>query len=531
MPRFSRATTYAPPLVCTRGRSGVYESDDDRQHGRDRDRDRQDEVRRRRRGRDQDDERRLGRVGDRRERVGREDRQRERLREQRLVHLPARARAADQRRFEWRAGAGAHDPHARAPLRRLSVGGLKSFGVDEAVSSARLREQVSRPRRVGLDLAAQLGDVDVEVVRLGLVRGAPDLAQDRPVREELALVQREEPQQAELVRGELEQLAVSTVRLLLEVDLELADPHTGSVAGCVAPQRRTEAREQLVHPERLRHVVVGAGVERRDLLALVPDDRQDDDRRVAPPRSSRQTSTPLLSGSTRSRMTPSGGRPRRSRAPPLRSPPSRSRSPPRQRRLERTQDLRLVVDDEDSRALTTRSTPEARRPAGSARTSRRRTFAALPLTVPPFAPANPLAIARPRPCPRRDARSPARTARRLVRDRRGGSRPVVHDRDDDVSLSLRRRRARPGRREREREGVLEQVHEHVLDLRAVDLDRGKSGASETFTRSPSSAELASAWPTRSSTVQSSGFGVGAPTSRRERSRRFATSRSRRRVSV
>ena len=43
-----------------------------------------------------------------------------------------------------------------------------------------------------------------------------------------------------------------------------------------------EAGEQLVHSERLRHVVVGARVESGDLLLLVADDGEDEHRGVAP---------------------------------------------------------------------------------------------------------------------------------------------------------------------------------------------------------------------------------------------------------
>ena len=52
---------------------------------------------------------------------------------------------------------------------------LKSGGgrVDQPVAGARLGEQVARARRIGLDLAPQVGDVDVEVVRLDLVARAP----------------------------------------------------------------------------------------------------------------------------------------------------------------------------------------------------------------------------------------------------------------------------------------------------------------------------------------------------------------------
>ena len=46
---------------------------------------------------------------------------------------------------------------------------------------------------------------------------------------------------------------------------------------------RTQAREQLVHPERLRDVVVGTRIERGHLFGLVPDDREDQHGRIAPP--------------------------------------------------------------------------------------------------------------------------------------------------------------------------------------------------------------------------------------------------------
>ena len=74
----------------------VRERDDREQRG-DRDRDRQDQVERGRAGGEEDDHARLGRVGDGRERVGGEDREREELREERLLHLAGRHRAADDR--------------------------------------------------------------------------------------------------------------------------------------------------------------------------------------------------------------------------------------------------------------------------------------------------------------------------------------------------------------------------------------------------------------------------------------------------
>src|SRR4029453_13667249 len=62
----------------------------------------------------------------------------------------------------------------------------------EPVADARLVEQVARPGGVGLDLPAQMRDIDVQVVRLLSIRRAPDRAQDRRMRQQLALVLREQ---------------------------------------------------------------------------------------------------------------------------------------------------------------------------------------------------------------------------------------------------------------------------------------------------------------------------------------------------
>ena len=45
------------------------------------------------------------------------------------------------------------------------------------------------------------------------------------------------------------------------------------------PQRDADARQQLLGAERLRHVVVGAGIERPDLVRLGAARREHDDRR------------------------------------------------------------------------------------------------------------------------------------------------------------------------------------------------------------------------------------------------------------
>ena len=116
------------------------------------------------------------------------------------------------------------------------------------------------------------------------------------------------------------------------------------------PQRGAQAGEQLVHAERLGDVVVGAGVERGDLVALAVAHREHDDRHRASSRAGPSiTSMPSMPGSPRSRTTTSGWW----RAASVeRVLAGRGEVDVVATRLqvdpERPQDLRLVVDDEDA---------------------------------------------------------------------------------------------------------------------------------------------------------------------------------------
>ena len=47
--------------------------------------------------------------------------------------------------------------------------------------------------------------------------------------------------------------------------------------GGLATQGRANSREELVHPERLRHVIVGAGIERFDLCRFFAANRKHND--------------------------------------------------------------------------------------------------------------------------------------------------------------------------------------------------------------------------------------------------------------
>ena len=73
-----------------------------------------------------------------------------------------------------------------------------------------------------------------------------------------------------------------------------------------AAQRRSDAGDQLGHPERLGDVVVGAGVEREHLRAFVVAGGEHDDRHVRPAAQASITVMPSMPGRPRSSRTMSG---------------------------------------------------------------------------------------------------------------------------------------------------------------------------------------------------------------------------------
>src|SRR5581483_959353 len=175
--------------------------------------------------------------------------------------------------------------------------------------------------------------------------------QDRRVRQELPLVADEEAEQPELVRRQLHRLAAEPHRLLLEVDAQLPDVVHGLGRRLDAAHRGTQARKQLLDAEGLRHVVVGARVERGHLLALVADDRKNDDGDAAP---RAQLAADVGAASVRQDEIENDGVGWRERRRCQRalgrvgSVDVVARAA--KARLQRAQDVRLVIDDEDATA-------------------------------------------------------------------------------------------------------------------------------------------------------------------------------------
>jgi len=150
-------------------------------------------------------------------------------------------------------------------------------------------------------------------------------------------------------------------------DAQLADLHNRLGGSIGAPQRRPEPGEQLVDAEGLRYVVVGAGVERRDLLGLVADDREHDHRRAAPRAqlAADRGAAPVRKDEVehdRVRRVRGDGGQRTLRGLGRLDVVAR----PAQARSERAEDLRLVVDDKHARAHA--RTAARRAASGSERT-------------------------------------------------------------------------------------------------------------------------------------------------------------------
>src|SRR5581483_8633815 len=107
------------------------------------------------------------------------------------------------------------------PLRR-ERSGFGRVAVDEAVADAGLGDETGA---VGVlaQLFAQLVGVDAEVLRLAGGGGAPHLGQDAAVGQHLAGVARQQGEEGELLRREVDGLPADTDPVPRQVDADVAD--------------------------------------------------------------------------------------------------------------------------------------------------------------------------------------------------------------------------------------------------------------------------------------------------------------------
>src|SRR5581483_2185962 len=139
--------------------------------------------------------------------------------------------------------------------------------VAKAVADAAYGEDVLGVRGVGLELLAQMPDVDVDRPRVAEVGAAPERLEQHPPAADATWQRGERAEQLELDEGQLDRLAVALDDATRHVDEEPV--HLDPLLGRRLEQpRRLRATEQRAHAgaelsdrERLRDVVVGAELE------------------------------------------------------------------------------------------------------------------------------------------------------------------------------------------------------------------------------------------------------------------------------
>ena len=138
---------------------------------------------------------------------------------------------------------------------------------------------------------------------------APDLVQQRAVRHESAAVAHQRPQQFVFRRRRCTSCPSTSTRWALwSSSIPRRAGRAGPLVPALARRALPEPRDELIRPEGLRDVIVGTGLERADLLLLLADGGQHDDRHVAPGRGSNGLPPPRPpSGSTRSMIAASTG--------------------------------------------------------------------------------------------------------------------------------------------------------------------------------------------------------------------------------
>ena len=141
-------------------------------------------------------------------------------------------------------------------------------------------------RRAPVDLLPQAADEDVDGAVAMRLAAAPELLEQLVAGDDAAAVERELVEEPELGRRQLGADAVDEGLHLARVDPELLDLDRLAARRLLAADRAAgrgaDARDELLHRERLDEVVVGADLERVDAVVLGAARGDDDDRRADP---------------------------------------------------------------------------------------------------------------------------------------------------------------------------------------------------------------------------------------------------------
>lgn len=159
---------------------------------------------------------------------------------------------------------------------------------DQAIADTHVCLDIARMRGVGLYLLTQRAHKDAQARQVTLSCRAPNLVQDKLVRQYLVGVMRQQAQELVLNRRQVQLLAIHRGNAGIKIDMQLAGieralgGNTARLRIRKAPERRANAREQLLDRKRLGQVIVGASIERTNLVRILAARRDHDDRHARP---------------------------------------------------------------------------------------------------------------------------------------------------------------------------------------------------------------------------------------------------------
>ena len=110
-------------------------------------------------------------------------------------------------------------------------------------------------RAVGVDLLTQVGDVELDDVRLATEIVVPDSVEDLGLAEHSPWVAHEVSEQLELGRGQLNLYAAALYFMAVLVECQITDYQRRVAPASAAPLRRRSARSRAITSSRLNGLV------------------------------------------------------------------------------------------------------------------------------------------------------------------------------------------------------------------------------------------------------------------------------------
>src|SRR6185437_16083974 len=161
-----------------------------------------------------------------------------------------------------------------------SDSGARTLVGAQPIADSCLRQNVTRPLWIGLQLVAQVLDADSQSARVMYPVRSPDLPNQLRLANDHACVAGQAFEQAILQRGEMDVSLRSACAPVAEIDLHVAQMQPRVLLGAagIATQPGAYSRQQFRRGKRLGDVIIGSGIERGDLLVLERSGRQHDDR-------------------------------------------------------------------------------------------------------------------------------------------------------------------------------------------------------------------------------------------------------------